>query len=561
MTQLLDITKPAKEIILDKYNAKSGVHIQYNYVELGLVIPLAPGPQKENTKIELLPTVEAPWLNKFHLTYQRMDLVDVFSAPYLHVASNGGVNLHDVLDEINLAVGLNLTVDDVEDTPIVYDADPLVPPTVHIKAKADSVFYIGEADLTFDKTLNAPATSVTSNTIIYALVQNSAGMDRISAHAFDGYPSTNFKFLKNVELLVTCKIDRIVSCEQNLVVVCGTFSFVSNNLPFITPGVTYKTLTINRAGNLVSARTEVSPLALVPTQFVDADREKQVYYVADTANAININPKRVYRLFENGTIDASFNYNELDAAVVKVIPGGDHFYTVSFDNNKYTVKRYGYDGVNDPGFSYVEITSHSGPFIQIDGFVHKDEFGDEVIELMLGNNDYNVASSPDFSATSVQVYKSAKQDDFFSPFITIHDNGNLVKASGFMAQFNNRGPFANNYWRPKLVRNVKGGAVVYGQNTYNYLKYPTVVGMLIGEDKDYAPVVTRMDRAEKVTELIKVYQVLSGYETYVLVELTNRDDDHVSTGIMSFGPDHTFNGVIMSIAAGTEKVTDITVMH
>ena len=81
MPQLLDITKPAKEIIIDKYNAKSGVHIQYNQVELGLVISLPPGPHKENTKIELLPTVEAPWLNKFHLSYQRMDLVDIFSAP------------------------------------------------------------------------------------------------------------------------------------------------------------------------------------------------------------------------------------------------------------------------------------------------------------------------------------------------------------------------------------------------------------------------------------------------------------------------------------------------
>ena len=181
--------------------------------------------------------------------------------------------------------------------------------------------------------------------------------------------------------------------------------------------------------------------------------------------------------------------------------------------------------------------------------------------MMWSDNDYTVAASPDFTAQTVEVYKSTQPSDFFSPFFSIHDDGKLVKASGFMAQFNNRGPFANSYWRPKLVRNVKGGAAVYGQNTFNYLKYPTVVGMLIGEDKDYAPVVTRMDRAEKVTELNKVYQVMSGYETYVLVELTNRDDDAVSTGIMSFGPDHTFNGVIMSLLDGDEKVVDLTVMR
>lgn len=561
MTQLLDITKPAKEIIIDKYNAKSGVHIQYHFVELGQLTVLAPGPQKENTKIELLPTVEAPWLNKFHLSYQRMDLVDIFSAPYLFVPSAAGVNLYDVLDEINLAVGLNFTVDDLEDAPIVYDPDPQIPPKVTLKTKPGSVFYIGETDLTFDKTLNAPTASVQSNTVIYALVQNSAGMDRITAHAFDGYPATNYVFLKNVDLIANCKIDKILSCEQNLLVVCGTFSFVASKLPFITPGVTYKTITLNRMGHLVSARVEECPMAFIPTQYIDTDREKGVYYIADVANQININPKRVYRLFENGTLDAQFNYNDLDDEVVKVIPAGDHFYTVSFDNNEYSIKRYTYDGLVDAGWSVVKVKTNSGPFINLDGFAHVDEFGKEVLEMIMSDNEYTVAASPDFIATTVQVYKSIKLDDFFSPFFSIHEDGTVVKASGYMAQFNNRGPFSNNYWRPKLVRNVKGGSAVYGQNTYNYLKYPTVVGMLVGEDKDYVPVVTRMDRAEKVTDLVKVYQVLSGYETYVLVELTNRDDEHVSTGIMSFGPDHTFNGVIMSLVAGDEKVTDLAVMR
>ncbi len=561
MPQLLDITKPAKEIIIDKYNAKSGVHIQYNQVELGLVISLPPGPQKENTKIELLPTVEAPWLNKFHLSYQRMDLVDIFSAPYLLVPSNGGVNLYDVLGEINQAVGLNLTVDDVVDAPIVYNPDPQIPPKVTVKAKPNSVFYIGESGLTFDKTLNAPTTTIESNTVVYALIQNATGMDRVAAHAFDGYPSTNFKFLKNVDMVVNCKIDKILSCEQNLIVLCGTFSFVAANLPFVTPGVIYKTITMNRMGYLVAARAEVSPLADIPVQYIDADRVKGVYYIADVGNTININPKRVYRVFENGTLDTLFNYNDLDDDIVKVIPANDHFFTVSYSNLVYKIKRHTYDGLVDTSWSVVEVKSNSGPLVNLDGLSHQDEFGNEILEMMMSDNDYTVAASPDFTAQTVEVYKSTQPSDFFSPFFSIHDDGKLVKASGFMAQFNNRGPFANSYWRPKLVRNVKGGAAVYGQNTFNYLKYPTVVGMLIGEDKDYAPVVTRMDRAEKVTELNKVYQVMSGYETYVLVELTNRDDDAVSTGIMSFGPDHTFNGVIMSLLDGDEKVVDLTVMR
>lgn len=561
MTQLLDITKPAKEIIIDKYNAKSGVHIQYHYVELGQLTVLAPGPQKENTKIELLPTVEAPWLNKFHLSYQRMDLVDIFAAPYLYIPSAGGANLYDILDDINLAVGLNLTIEDVEDAPLVPNADPALPTKVMVKTKPGSVFYIGEMEISLDVVMNQPVKGNESNSIIFAAIKEDNAMDRIGAYAFDGYPSTNFKFLSNIDLLVECKIDSIFSCEQNLIVVNGLFSMVANKLAWITPGTIYRTITINRVGQIVSARQEESPLVNIPVQYIDTDREKGVFYVADVANYININPKRVYRVFENGTLDANFNYTDLDDTVVKIIPAKEGFFAISYTAPSYFIKRYTYDGIEDATWSVVEIVSHAGPLINIDGFIRLDGSGNEVLEMMMSDNEYTVASAPDFVATTVNVFKSPHQTDFFSPFFSVHDNGNTVNASGYMAQFNNRGPFANTYWRPKLVRNIKAGSAVYGQNTYNYLKYPTVVGMIVNEDKDYAPVVTRMDRAEKVTELKKVYQVLSGYETYVLVELQNRDTDVISTGIMSFGPDHAFNGVLMSLIGPDVQVVDLTVLH
>lgn len=560
MAKLLDITKVAKEIIIDKYNAKSGVHIQYNHVELGQLVALAPGPQKENTKIELLPTVEAPFLNKFHLSYQRMNLVDIFAAPYLFVPANGNTTLHTVLEEINLAVGLNLTVDDVVDAPIETDSGTNIQ-TVEIVAKPGSVFYIGQTSITFDRTLNTSTVATESNTNIYTLIKNSAGNDYIAANAFDGVKSTNFEFLKNVDSIVTCEIDRIFSCAANLIILSGNFSFVAANLSFIAPGTVYKTVTINRAGFIVSARVEETPLASNTIDYITVDRKKCVYYIADVVNAINVNPKRVYRVFENGTLDGSFNFNELDSQVVKVIPTEEAFFTLSYIGTSYFIKRYTYEGVLDPAFSAVEVKSVSGPFTDIDGFAYIDELGEEIIEMMMANNTYTVAASPDFTAETVDVYKSPVTTDFFSPFFTVSDNGKKVKASGLLARFNNRSTLANSYWRPKLVRNVYGGPVVYGLNSFLYLGYQTIVAMLIGEDKEYAPVVTNIHRAEKVTDLIKIHQVENGYETYALCQLQDRETGVISTGVLSFGPDHTFNGVIVAKYGNTETVADVTVLN
>ena len=49
MSDKLDIKKPVKEILLDKFNAKSGLQIPPNYVELGAVTILPVPTDKEDT--------------------------------------------------------------------------------------------------------------------------------------------------------------------------------------------------------------------------------------------------------------------------------------------------------------------------------------------------------------------------------------------------------------------------------------------------------------------------------------------------------------------------------
>ena len=54
MSDKLDIKKPVKEILLDKFNAKSGLQIPPIYVELGAVTILPDPTDKEDTKVEFI---------------------------------------------------------------------------------------------------------------------------------------------------------------------------------------------------------------------------------------------------------------------------------------------------------------------------------------------------------------------------------------------------------------------------------------------------------------------------------------------------------------------------
>ena len=164
MSDKLDIKKPVKEILLDKFNAKSGLQIPPNYVELGAVTTLPDPTDKEDTKVEFIPTTIASFLNTFHLTYKKIDLSDVFGLPYIRAPSDNFNTLYELLDNINDAIGLNLTVDDVE--PTAVDTTDPNGAKVLIKTLASSYLYKGEVLLELDKTLNVPVTRAINNTVI-----------------------------------------------------------------------------------------------------------------------------------------------------------------------------------------------------------------------------------------------------------------------------------------------------------------------------------------------------------------------------------------------------------
>lgn len=533
MTKILDLSKPHKEVLLDKFNAISGMRIPYEFVEIEAITPLAAPTAKEDTKVTFVPTPIAIFLNKFSLTYKRMDLSDIFAHPYINVPSDGYTSVYELLDNINSVTGINLKSSDVYPA-TVDETNPLYK-TILIKIKEDSPLYKGEFNLPLDTNINAAPAVTSSNTFIYTLIKDNSSFDTVKAYTSDGYLSKVFTFLKNVSTVQECKIEKFFNLDSSPIVLSGTFELVDPSISFINPAVTYKTLTIDRAGNLLSAKEQDTILALVDKSSITKDIVNKFYYVIDKSKVININNKHVYRLFENGTIDNSFVHATLPDNVVNIFSCNDGFYTLEKQTTSFSLKRYTLDSTLDSNFSEVKFSKANISDISFDGFVDYELNNEEVIKLLIKQNSYDHSNAVQVQAADVQRFISQDLTDFFSPIVVIKDSGLTVQMSTEAATINNKNIFNSNKIFNKLLKDPQKLCGVYSLDNFNYLKQQSLVPLSFDEEKRYTPIFTKLTDTVQVTEILDIKQTASGYETYCLAKVPGQPQ----TVILSFDKNHS----------------------
>lgn len=558
----LDINKPAKEIIIDKFNARSGIQVNYEDVELGVIENITAPDATENAIITIVPTTLAPHINTFKLKYSRIEMSDVFSTPYLYVASSGYNTLYELLPEVNAAVGLNITVDDVDDASVFRDlGDPSVPVTVQIVSKALSVLYKGSATLVLDFVAMPERPASSSTSIVYALNKVPASFDYVSAHSFDGYKNLSFSFLKNVDLVVTSKIDGIYSCESGTIVLTGQFEVVATNLAFVNAALTYKVITLNREGALVSARTADCLLALVDDKDISVDTENKFFYVVDRADAVGTNPKKVYRLYQNGTVDATFTTTALEDGIVKLVPYQTGFFTVREDGTNYVVNDYALSGAMNGAFTPVTIDASAAPVTRIEGFAKKTAFSHHDLTLYMPTASNSTGERLVHQASIVQTFVSPVLTDFYSPLFTIENNGTGVKASGRLASKTNKAILNSSDLNHTLVRTNDQEACLFTNDSFGTLKFKTLTALFFGQDKEPQLKFLGNSEAMQVLTLSKVLSVSSGYEVYCVVTYIDPETGTEGSGIFSFGPDGVLNGPVVTKFEAGVTITDATVMR
>jgi hypothetical protein len=430
---ILDITQSPKAILLQKYNAFTGIQIRENHVELGAIEELD---TEGNTKVEFLPTLAAPFLNKFHLKYKRMNVSDIFGAPYTFVESQNYATLYELLSNINTELGINLTTDDVEDAPINYPAGEK--PNVVVKTKATSYLFYGEATVSLDEDHQGTQPPF-SNSAIY-VSHGPINQNTIDCYGVDGSRAVNYKFLNNVENIIRCDIDSIHSTEKDILVIVGEFELVSTNLSFINPAVIYTTLTMDRTGRLLSARETKSLLQIAEQGDIARDALLDFYYVCGinpmTVPPEDSNDKGVYRLFANGTVDRSFNVANFPEDVVAIECSENYLYMISVTSGSiYRIYRFYKDGAVDNDFSTVTFSSS---YIDTDGVsmkVNTDYLGQDRLHIFAPDDIYSGSQPIVFDAETVHV--EPIPGGMFSPFFTVELNGKVVTASGARAGLHN----------------------------------------------------------------------------------------------------------------------------
>lgn len=155
--------------------------------------------------------------------------------------------------------------------------------------------------------------------------------------------------------------------------------------------------------------------------------------------------------------------------------------------------------------------------------------------------------------------KSTRGSDFYSPVITIAEDGKRVDASGDTAKWCGREVLEEREFNPVLTKNIKGGSAIYSMFSFDVLNYQTVTPLLFDLDQAYHPELVKAVDAQNVTALSKVLQISSGHETYCIVSFTDRVSGAVCSAVLSFGPDHTLNGVIVLRQGTATLITDIAV--
>ena len=558
MTQILDISKPAKEILIDKFNAKAGLQLSYDHVTLGAITVIEPPEDGCDTEVEFLPTVTGNFLNKFKLRYSRMSLEDVFATPLLKIEYKALDTLYECLDDINTKLGVNITVDDVLPANVISQiVDSKTIRTLVVKTKPTSYFFKGEVTFTFDHENPNNLGKPDSNSIIYAVVKDTA-IDTVVGMSFDGYKANIFKFLENIDLINTCKIDNIHTTESELLVLNGTFSFVAANLWFIDPLKTYHTITVSKSGVLVSAREEISPLGQVPAIDVIVDPAKRCYYIIDKANVVGSNPKRFYKLFENGTLDNSFSSAQLPDSITNVIMSKFGMYVIEDKLDKLIVSRYTDTGLLDNSFTTVEILKDPAVNVTVNGFaLYEEAISQESLTLYLVKDTNLVSNRLLYIAETVNEFEGAPTD-FFSPIITIREEGKVVDASS-VASTDNIPTFLDTDTYQVIFKNLFGKGVIYSLKQPAIVNNVTIAPLLVDEFNGFDLPYSDREFDKNFTSIVKVKQISSATETYVLAEFISSGIDYL--GLFSFDAKHAKNGPIKILRKTVGTISDFAIIR
>lgn len=163
-----DFTKAAQQILLDQINEDNGSSLTPALVTFGAVAVDNGGVR--NSKINAAANQGSGYSGSVDFLYNRVDVATIPGARPTVFQVGDATHLSDLIDEINTAYQLALTVDDYIDVliPAFPGTAPHETQTIDLVAKGTSLIYLGTLTLTIDAN-DIPLSSVITTTTLNGL--------------------------------------------------------------------------------------------------------------------------------------------------------------------------------------------------------------------------------------------------------------------------------------------------------------------------------------------------------------------------------------------------------
>lgn len=308
---VLDISKPAKEVLIDKLNAANSLNLQPNDFVMGA--PEVQVNPNYDTKIVLAPTTSSQWYESLSIFYKRIKLQEVFEVNLKAFTTGVETTLEEILPLINATYGIYLTPDDVEPATIVFSNPAVLTSggTVAVVAKTTSPLFHGNKTIQINVT-NVEGPAIYEDNQTYFAVVSDTGVDSVKAFNSLGLQLDTFNYLDN-SVLHSSLIKKMVHWPNNDIMVIGDFDYSHTDSFNVTTRYQHKLVRMNSRGRL----NGVSAASRFGVEFnlrYYPDAKNGFVYVLDATNQIGGNLHGLHRYLEDGTYDNAFAAAAVTAA-------------------------------------------------------------------------------------------------------------------------------------------------------------------------------------------------------------------------------------------------------
>lgn len=164
-----DFSKTPKQIVLDLINADNGSSLTDVLVSLGLPTVATGETPLRNTELTVFAEAGSGYSGSQVMQYDRLAVSGFPGASALTLPVGDAVNYSDLIPEINVALGINLTADDYIDGAIgAWAGTANETKSITITMNPDSLVFLGSLVLTLEAN-DIPLSSVITTTTLSGL--------------------------------------------------------------------------------------------------------------------------------------------------------------------------------------------------------------------------------------------------------------------------------------------------------------------------------------------------------------------------------------------------------